>query len=188
MYITDLIPDEKKEDLTNNVPKIHTLTRSNYKKPHNNQDKKGSYGRGIPSKEPSPITDPTKLNWKVIPGAVCPACKKNNHNVYTTGCPSLGLFSACKEFYDKTPKSDLKPVQDAYVKYQRELGKKLKERRNNDRRTLRTVAHTYGESDVATLKKALFDSYKVDYLDEQFVTDNPYEDYYYDEPIDDDLE
>ena len=188
MYITDLIPDEKKEDLTNNVPKIHALTRSNYKKQHINQDKKGSYGRGIPSKEPSPITDPTKLNWKVIPGAVCPACKKNNHNVYTTGCPSLGLFSACKEFYDKTPKSDLKPVQDAYVKYQRELGKKLKERRNNDRRTLRTVADTYGDSDVATLKKALFDSYKVDYLDEQFVTDNPYEDYYYDEPIDDDLE
>ena len=188
MYITDLIPDDKKEDLTNNVPKIHALTRFQNRKQYNNQDKKQSYGKGIPSKEPPSTLDPKQLNWKVIPGAVCPACKKNNHNVYTTGCPSLGLFSACKEFYDKTPKTDLKPVQDAYVNYQRELGKKLRERRNNDRRTLRTVADNYGESDVATLKKALFDSYKHDYLDEQYVIDNPYEDYYYDEPLEEDLE
>jgi hypothetical protein len=53
---------------------------------------------------------------------------------------------------------------------------------------LRTVADTYGESNVATLKKALFDSYKDDYLDEQYVTENPYEEYYYDEPEDDLLE
>ena len=189
MYITDLIPDEKKEDLTNNVPKIHALTRFQQRKQQAHHDKKGpSYTKGIPSKEPDQSLDPTKLNWKVIPGAVCPACKKNNHNVYTTGCPSLGLFSACKEFYDKTPKSDLKPVQDAYIKYQRELGKKLRERRNNNRCTLHTVADTYGESDVATLKKALFDSYKQDYLDEQYLTENPYEDYYYDETAEEIME
>ena len=186
MYITDLIPDEKKEDLTNNVPKIHALTRFQQRQPYNNKDKKGAYDKdNTPNESPS---DPMKLNWKVIPGAVCPACKKNNHNVYTTGCPSLGLFSACKEFYDKTPQSTLKPIQNAYMQYQRELGKRLKERRNNDRRTLRTVVDTYGEDDVATLKKALFDSYKHDYLDEQYITDNPYEDYYYDESLEEELE
>ena len=186
MYITDLIPDEKKEDLTNNVPKIHAITR--YQQKFNNQKNKGPHDKSNQPKTESSTSDPMKLNWKVIPGAVCPACKKNNHNVYTTGCPSLGLFSACKEFYDKTPKGTLQPIQDAYVQYQRELGKRLRERRNNDRRTLRTVADTYGESDVATLKKALFDSYKSDNLDEQYITDNPYEEYYYDEPLVDDLE
>ena len=190
MYITDLIPDEKKEDLTNNVPKIHAVTRyqQRQQQPYNNKHKKGSYEKGAPSMPPPSTSDPMQLNWKVIPGAVCPACKKNNHNVYQTGCPSLGLFSACKEFYDKTPQSTLQPILNAYKQYQRELGKRLKERRNNDRRTLRTVAHAYGEDDVATLKKALFDSYKQDHLDEQYITDNPYEDYYFDESPEDDSE
>ena len=35
------------------------------------------------------------------------------------------------------------------------------EHQNNNQCTLRTVADTYGESNVATLKKALFDSYKM---------------------------
>ena len=57
------------------------------------------------------------LEWKIIPGASCPACKKNNHNVYKTGCPALGLFANCKEFYDSQPKNLIDKAQNSFNKY-----------------------------------------------------------------------
>ena len=47
-----------------------------------------------------------KIEWKIMPGETCPACLKNNHNVYKTGCPSLLVFAACSNFYHKTPKEN----------------------------------------------------------------------------------
>jgi hypothetical protein len=185
MYITDLIPDDKTEDLTNNIPKIHAVnTRSRTRELSkrrdydNNQRYRADKGN---NHKPNDTRVKSKLEWKIMPGAICPACKKNNHNVYKTGCPSLGLFAQCQEFYDKTPKPLLDEVKTAYEQYQRELGKKLKERRNKDRHTLRTVAATYGDDDMGALKDAMFQEYKNDYMDEQYVTDNPYDDFYYDE-------
>jgi hypothetical protein len=182
MYITDLIPDDKKEDLTNNIPTIHALTRSQYrnktkdvKSPSDLQRKTYSSRSGNTDKNTNKWAE--TLEWKVLPGIQCPACKKNNHNVYSTGCPALSLFCACKEFYDKTPKDKLEPVKAAYVKYQKELGQKLRERRNNDRRTLRLLADNYNTDDVAEMKKLMFDKYKSDYDDEQYVTQNPYDDF-----------
>ena len=181
MYITDLIPDDKKEDLTNTTPIIHAMTRSKYRSRQQDDkpsfDKKRNYPpRNLEQKGNNQWAD--KLEWKVLPGIQCPACKKNNHNVYSTGCPALSLFCACKDFYDKTPKEKLEPVKSAYLKYQKELGHKLRERRNNDRRTLRLLADNYNDDDVGEMKKLMFDKYKNDYDEEQYITENPYDDFY----------
>ena len=93
----------------------------------------------------------------------------------------MGLFANCKEFYDSQPKNLIDKAQNSFNNYQRELGKKMLDRRNKDRSTLRTVAATYGENDLDSLKHAMFDEYKNDYREEQYTTENPYDDFYYDE-------
>jgi hypothetical protein len=107
MYITDLIPDDKKEDLTNsNVPKLFAVnTRSTNRNvgPRKKQrpvKEKYKY-RQNPGEHQSHDNhiNVDDLEWKVILGATCPACGKNNHNVYKTSCPSLGLFANCHNFY-----------------------------------------------------------------------------------------
>ena len=64
------------------------------------------------------------------------------------------------------------------------MGKRLKERHNNDRRTLRLLADNYENDDVGEMKKLLFDKYKTDYEDEQYLTNNPYDDFYTNEEED----
>jgi hypothetical protein len=118
-----------------------------------------------------------ELKWEILPGEFCTACGKNNHNVYKTGCPALATFAYCQTFMDKTPAKQLEPVLKAYKKYQRDLGRKLRDRRNNDRRTLRALkAANWTNEDITEVKDTLFVDYKRDYLDEQYVTQNPLDD------------
>jgi Zn ribbon nucleic-acid-binding protein len=190
LYITDLIPDTRKEDLTNNVPTLHALTRSKSAQKSRNPGKK--YDIRDTSRNPYQTRKNDKkdkmdetLEWRLLPGATCPACKKNNHNVYHTGCANFGLFASCKEFYDQAPKEHIEKVKASYQKYQRELGKKQRERRNHDKQTLRTVAANFEEEEVAKLQKVLFTNYKKDFAEEQHLEENPYDDYYFDESSDD---
>ena len=115
-----------------------------------------------------------EIKWEIIPGAKCEACNKSNHNVYKTGCPSLAVFCACKDFYDKTPKDKLKPVLKAFEEYQTELRKKLRQRRNNDRCVLRAVAHEVDDKDMTKLQDTLMDAYVKDHADKQYLESNPY--------------
>jgi hypothetical protein len=118
-----------------------------------------------------------ELKWEILPGEFCPACGKNNHNVYKTGCPALATFAYCKHFMDMTPRHKLEPVLKAYKQYQRDLGRKLRDCRNNDRRTLRALkAANWTNEDINEVKDTLFVDYKRDYLDEQYVTQNPLDD------------
>jgi hypothetical protein len=97
--------------------------------------------------------------------------------VYSTGCPTLATYCACKEFYDKTPKEKLIPVQKQYEKYLGELRKKMKQRRNDDRKTLKRIQlkNEYENDDMAILKKTYFENYIEDYAEEQFLDENPFE-------------
>jgi hypothetical protein len=178
IYITDLIPDDKKEDLTNTLPQIHAMTRHQYKKRDSNHTPRPTNPYNKTSFKEKTDVWADKLEWKVMPGMLCPACNKKDHNVYRTGCPALSIYSACKEFHDKTPKDKLDLVQRSYRQYQRDLAKKLKDRRNNDRRTLRLISSNYNDDDVGELKNLFFNKYKEDFQDEQYITDNPYDDYY----------
>ena len=194
MYITDLIPDDKKEDLTNkNIPKLFAVnTRSNSRNMGSRKQQRPTKDKYRYRQNPGEQQPQDKdinvnnLEWKIIPGATCPACCKNNHNVYKTGCPSLGLFANCHDFYKSQPKHLIEKVQNAFNKYQVELGKKMMERRNKDRRILRTVAATCGEDQVADLQDSMFIEYKSDFTEEQYNNDNPYEDFYFDEATDSD--
>jgi hypothetical protein len=115
-----------------------------------------------------------KLEWKIIPGAICPACKTNNHNVYETGCPTLAKFAACKEFYDKTPKDKLEPVKKSYWKYLSEIRRKMKESRNHTRKTLKFLNGSFESDEINVLKEEFFRQYKEEYQEEQYRADNPF--------------
>ena len=129
--------------------------------------------------------DDNTFNWVVLPGHTCPACKKNNHNVYKTGCPALATFANCQAFFNSKPRHLIEKVQHSFNKYQKALGKKMLERRNKDRHLLRTVAATTSENDLGALKVAMFHDYKEDYKEEQYNDENPYEDFYFDEAVSD---
>ena len=110
----------------------------------------------------------------MIPGAKCQACGKSNHNVYSTGCPSLAIYANCKAFHDATPKAQLEPIKAAFEAYQAQIRKKMKERRNADRRVLRAVASELDEEDMNTLQEKLLDEYKNDFQEEQYLDTNPF--------------
>jgi hypothetical protein len=93
----------------------------------------------------------------------------------------LGLFAQCKEFYDSQPKHIIDKVKKSFQSYQRELRKKMKMRRNKDHHTLHTVTATHKNDEMGALKDVLFEEYKNDFKDEQYLDENPYEDFYYDE-------
>ena len=94
-----------------------------------------------------------ELQWERLEGATCPACGKSNHNVYRTGCPSLAVYCACKEFYDKTDKDKLVPVQKSFQKYQKELRHKIRARKSTDKMYLRRMSMEYDTEDMAKLKR-----------------------------------
>jgi hypothetical protein len=117
-----------------------------------------------------------ELKWEILPGEICEACNKNNHNVYKTGCPTLATFCACHAFYNKTPKEKLEPVMASYKQYQRDLQKKMKQRRNTDRAAIKTLTMEYDNEDIDKMKDTFFRKYKMDYNKEQYRQDNPYKD------------
>jgi hypothetical protein len=117
-----------------------------------------------------------KLEWKLLPGEKCPACNMINHKVYSTGCPTFAKYAACKAFYDKCPPDKIKAVIQSFNKYQRELARKQLERRNNDRRAIRTLALKYNPDDITEIKSHFFEKYKEEYVDEKDRETNPYDD------------
>ena len=63
----------------------------------------------------------------------------------------------------------------AYKKYRKELNIKLKQRRNNDRKTIRTLSAKYDNDDMTNIKQTLYNSYLDDFKDEQYCMTNPYD-------------
>jgi hypothetical protein len=125
-------------------------------------------------KDNEKLTWAKELKWEILPGVVCLACKTNNHNVYTTGCPTLAEFSACKEFYDATPKSKVEPVKQAYQIYLSTICKKMRNSRFETYRTLCQLTVTYDEDEIDDLHNTLFESYKEEYPEDQYCDNNPF--------------
>jgi hypothetical protein len=184
-YLTDLIPEDEQERLTNDTDTSGAILHTTKFKPYNNKNKheysKNKYKRT--AKTPNFAKD---LKWEVIPNAVCPACGKNNHNIYLTGCPTMAQFCACKEFYDKTPPEQLEPVKASYQKYLREIQKKMKLKRKNDREILRKLTSKYDAEDMDNLKTIFFDEYKEKFNEDQYNDTNPYSNLDYDTDDDED--
>jgi hypothetical protein len=169
-YIVSLLPDNERSHI-NKIMVAPSINKTY------DRNKKGKRTPTTMIRDESDSTTwAENLVWEIIPGARCPACHKNNHNVYKTGCPDLARFAACKAFYDKTPADQLKPIVRAYKKYQYELGKKMKDRRNQDRRMVRTLKHDYDTEDIEKIKTSLFHEYKTDYQENQYLQTNPLDD------------
>jgi hypothetical protein len=100
-----------------------------------------------------------ELKWEVIPGAKCNACLKGNHNIYKTGCPTFAQFAVCKAFYEKCPTDKLQQVLKSYKTYQSELAHKLRQRRNQDRKTIRLLQDDYDDEDIMKIKTVFFKQY-----------------------------
>ena len=112
-----------------------------------------------------------------MPDTICPACGKKNHNVYDTGCPTLARFAMCKHFYDQCPKDKLDYLVKEFKTWQRDVDKQKKDRRNYDKKTLRTLKdNKYHSDDIESIKKTMYNSYINDFRDEEFSMDNPYDD------------
>ena len=185
IYLVELLPDDERHDLENiiDTSKINKTTYQNNRRvenPYNKQHKstnrtRDNYKSAFKDK-PTSHKWAKDLKWDIIPGAICPACKKSNHNIYKTGCPTMAQFCACQEFYDITPKDQLKPVMNAYQNYLREIQSKMKTRRNSDRKNLRLLKREYDNDDMAVLKKTFFTNYLDDFNEDQYVNHNPYDD------------
>ena len=177
-YIVSLLPEGDKANINKivdypSLSKMDNRNGSNYKSkpPYDKGKYQSPYNkRNNDSKDSQKWAD--DLKWEIIPGAKCPACYKQ-HNVYTTGCPDLARFAACKEFYDSTPAAKLKPVLQAYQRYQATQTKRMRDRRNSDRRTIRTLKSEYDEDDISKIKHSLFHEYKEDFKEAQYTTENP---------------
>lgn len=150
---------QQKGDKDRKNPKEHTTTRSQYRNKREPHHKATHWA--------------DEIKWEILPNEQCPACLKQNHNVYKTGCPSLAVFCACQDFYNKTPSEKLKPVLQSYQQYQRELSHKMKDKRNEHRRSIKTLS-VYDSEDKDNMKQIFFDKYKSIFPDEQYRTDNPY--------------
>ena len=175
-YIVSLLPDDDKVNI-NKLATSASISRLENQRPPYRKDKYNDKPRQPYGKTASNDTKwADNLKWEIIPDAKCPACGKINHNVYKTGCPELARFAACKDFYDKTPNDKLQPFLKAYKQYQSNLARKMKDRRNNDRRILRTLKAEYDDEDIAKIKVSLFKEYKSDFKEEQYLVDNPFDD------------
>jgi hypothetical protein len=181
IYMVKQLPQSTDLSTLENVnPTVNKIARGNKKTVKNpySQSRK-SYSWDKREKENKADTEWAKnLEWTVLPGATCPACGKNNHNIYKTGCPTMATFCTCKEFYDNTPKHKLEPVKKQYQKYLTELKSKMAKRRNDDRATLKRIQdrNEYNDDDMAILKKTYFENYMEDFAEEQFRDENPFED------------
>ena len=141
-------------DFTNDIaPKINVMTRSSSKR---NQRK------FRPSKyehhDSTARNDQwyKNIKWKYLPGAVCPACGRNDHDIYQTGCPQMAIFCNCMEFYRSHDKRELEPVKQAYNDFMAEQRNKKKSHRSNYRRM---IQHTSDQSLKAAIKKLATEGY-----------------------------
>ena len=108
------------------------------------------------------------LKWEFMPGAVCPACGQNNHEIYKTGCPAMAVFCNCQKFFNKTDPEQLKPVLEQFTKFKAEQRQKQAQRRKNIKSTIKSLE---GSESYAVVKRAFHDEYLLEFPEEQFVDD-----------------
>ena len=175
--ITKLIPKDQRSGLSNEIIRINKLHKLMDETLYSENGTIHATTRDQPRKQryfkKNQWVD--KIEWKIVKGERCPACNGLNHNIYSTGCPEMARFCACKKFYDTADKDKLEEVLQAYKKYQRERATLQTARQSKDKAMLKILAADgYDQEDMARLKVTYFNAYKQDFEEEQFRTQNPY--------------
>lgn len=196
LYILDLLPESvrsgiyddiasqeqaKMEDSLPTLNRLKDSDKSYYKK----RDDKEYYKKKNDKDKDALKNDPLlkdqdnswakNLSWTIMKNQTCPACYKTDHNVYKTGCPAFAQFAVCNEFYKTVPKDKLDIVVSEYQKYQQELGKRKREKRNSVRKVLRSLKAGYHQDDIEQMKETLFLDYKNEFEDEASNNVNPFD-------------
>ena len=165
IYLVRLLGRDPPDLTNNNNP---TINKAYYKSTNNKNSNRST------NSKPKDDDWIKNLRWELKPGKICPACKKNNHHFYETGCPQMATFAVCKEFYDAAPKEHFHAIKKHYQKYLAELRQKQKDRVKSDKKVLKTLRARYDDEDFASLQETYFECYKQDFPEECEREDNPY--------------
>lgn len=170
LYIVELLPSDKQQSVYDDI--ASQIQRDTADSPVIRKVRDGKTWNSHTKRDTSWAKD---IKWEIMPNEQCPACQRYNHNVYKTGCPQLATFANCQKFMKTIPKDKVDVILEEFNNYQKTLNKSKRQRRNNDRRTIKALAETYDEEDIAQVKKTLFNKYLEDFKDEQYCVENPYE-------------
>ncbi len=173
LTIIELLPLEERHNFNNTVnsPQINKMqTRSNG---GNMRDTRREYRRNDRYNQRKNTSHEwaKEIKWKRIPGAICPACHRKDHNVYETGCATLATFCACQDFIRQHTKEEIKPVLEAYNSYIRDLATKKRNVKQSYRKIIRKLVDKATDDEaIDDIKDEFFQNYIEQFEDEQ---DNP---------------
>ncbi len=187
LTIIELLSPDERSNLENDVPifqvnKMQTRTNTRPLRDNRRDNRYNSYN----NKRREPSTEWAKeIKWRRIPGAVCPACHKTDHNVYETGCANLATFCACQAFVRQHSKEEIKPVLEAYNSFLKELAAKKKNVKQSYRKIIRKlVSKATDDEAIDEIKDDFYQNYIEQFEDEQDKP-NPFLDINRDDSADD---
>jgi hypothetical protein len=117
------------------------------------------------------------LKWEIIEGAECAGCRRNNHDVYRTGCPAFAQFALCQEFYKTVPSEQLSKVKNAFLQHQKSRRLAMSKKKKEYRSTIKALQADpdYEEDVIEKIRKTFFHKYKEEFHEERQLESNPFE-------------
>ena len=162
LYIIELLPPNQRKNLENAIkPQVNKMDRRNFNNNNSRRRDKGNFKKGEWAKE---------IKWKKIPGAICAACGRTDHDVYQTGCNNLAMFCACQAFVRQHSKEEIQPVIDSYNRFMRERTKKNKVKKDYKNIIRKITTDDARQEDIDDVKDTLHRHFIELYEDEK---DNP---------------
>jgi hypothetical protein len=156
--------------------KYNNSNKDNYKKDKYDNRKGSGYSKNNKPDQNSKWEE--TLKWEIIEGAECAGCRRNNHDVYKTGCPAFAQFALCQEFYKTVPSDQLEKVKQAFLKHQKSRRNAMTNKKKEYKSTIRTLQADpeYDDYEIAKLKKTFFERYKEEFKEERNIESNPFDD------------
>ena len=164
LAIESLVPKEERKvlDLTNPIGQINKIENNkmeNYGSKHRTRTNKHYSNRRKKDQEWNGT-----FKWEYTPGTICPACGKDGHNIFKTGCPNLPVYHNCKAFHDKYTDKELQPVLQAFAEYEEEKGNKKRKKRKE----FKSVVKKLDDDNLkATIRKTFVDSHVKEYPEDE---------------------
>ena len=183
--IMELIDEEDRDqDFDNKEPTSRAVIKKtnyggNYKEKYNRDsklDQRKNTGYNTNRNNKNDKWEDT-LKWEIIDGAECAGCRRNNHDVYRTGCPAFAQFALCQEFYKTVPSEQLEKVKQAFLKHQKSRRLAMSNKKKDYKSTIRTLQADpdYDEHEIAKLRKTFFEKYKNEFKEERNIDSNPFD-------------
>ena len=89
LYIISLLPQNEQSSIYNAIA-ADMMTETSKAKVTKVYGPRDNYYK---NRTKNDSTWAKNIKWEILPGETCPACLRNNHNVYGTVCPTLATFA-----------------------------------------------------------------------------------------------